>query len=229
MARTGAMLVLFTNATAILDYALTGLCVLPLRDDVFDRADKILGLAWLPMYLAVVGTGWLNGAANLIYLSLGPELIFLLLLLEGLGRHGDAAALRTWFFTSALITIFIGILLPAAGPFALYHLKVAGATPYVAQMAALRDGAMRVIDLSDAQGLVIFPSFHAALAAICGCAAWRLRWLAWPFALLNAVIIAASPAIGGHYYVDIAAGLVVALCVLPAGRWGDVKRTVTVP
>ncbi len=81
-------------------------------------------------------------------------------------------------------------------------------TDYVAQMAALRDGALRVIDLGDVQGLVVFPSFHAALAVICAAVAQE-RWIVpvWGF---NLLIVAASPAIGGHYFVDILAGILLA-------------------
>jgi membrane-associated phospholipid phosphatase len=97
---------------------------------------------------------------------------------------------------------------PAVGAFVFFDLPVAKVTDYVAQMAALRDGALRVIDLGDVQGLVVFPSFHAALAVICAAVA-QGRWIVpvWGF---NLLIVAASPAIGGHYFVDILAGILLA-------------------
>ena len=216
MASSGCLLVLFTNAAAILNYILAGLLPLPLWDQRFDAADRALGLDWLSMYHWIGAHPAIDTGSNIVYLALGPEFLILLLVLDGLGRSRDATALRRYFTTSALVTVFSGILMPAAGAFVFYHLPIAHTTACVIQVAALRDGSLRLIDLSNAQGLVAFPSFHAALAVICAYAARSLRYLALPAALLNVLIIGSAPAIGGHYYIDIFAGLVLAAIVITA-------------
>jgi membrane-associated phospholipid phosphatase len=71
----------------------------------------------------------------------------------------------------------------------------------------LRDGSLRLIDLAHAEGLVSFPSFHACLAVVCAAAARGLGPARFVFYLLNLLIVIASPMIGGHYFVDIFAGL----------------------
>jgi membrane-associated phospholipid phosphatase len=154
---------------------------------------------------------------------LGLELIILLLLLEGLGRHEGAVELRHGFFISALATIIIGLLMPAAGPFAYYHLPVAGQTAYVVQFAALRDGAMRVIDLSNAQGLISFPSFHTTLAVLCAYAARTVRVIFWPVLVLNVLIIGTAPVNGGHYFVDVIAGFALAVVVIYLRQYAGLR------
>ena len=57
---------------------------------------------------------------------------------------------------------------------------------------------------------MVFPSFHAALAVLCACAAWPLRILKYPLLALNLLIILSSPAMGAHYFVDIIAGIILA-------------------
>ncbi len=214
MAHTGCLVILFTNAAALLNYLLDALTRLPLWDQKFDALDRAMGLDWLGMYNWVTAHPHLYAASNVIYGLLGAELVILLLLLEGLGQHQRAVALRHGFCISALATIILGVLMPAAGPFAFYHLPGADQTPYVVQFAALRDGTMHMIDLSNAQGLISFPSFHATLAVLCAYAVYTVRYLAWPAVVLNMLIVCTAPVIGGHYFADIFAGLALAAAVI---------------
>ncbi len=137
-------------------------------------------------------------------------MLLLLVALELLCHYNQARAFLLWFIVSGIATIGIGIVIPGAGAFVHYHLPVASTTGYVSQWADLRNGTLRTINPFDNQGLVVFPSFHAALAVLCACAAWPLRILKFPLLALNLLIIFASPAIGGHYFVDIIAGIVLA-------------------
>jgi hypothetical protein len=57
---------------------------------------------------------------------------------------------------------------------------------------------------------VVFPSFHATLAVLCAYAARPLRILKIPLLALNLHIILSSPAEGGHYFIDIIAGIILA-------------------
>ena len=223
MAHTGCLIILFTNAAALFNYLLDALAPLPLWDHRFDALDHAMGLDWLGMYNWVTARPWLDAASNLIYSMLGAELVILLLLLEGLGQHQRAVALRHGFFVSAIATILLGVLMPAAGPFAFYRLPGADQTPYVMQFAALRHGTMHMIDLSNAQGLISFPSFHATLAALCAYAVRTVRGLAWPALVLNILITCTAPVIGGHYFVDIFGGLAVAAAVLALLRYARAR------
>ena len=83
----------------------------------------------------------------------------------------------------------------------------------------IRDGSMRALDLDAMTGIVTFPSFHAASAVIYLWALWPVKLLR-PIALIaNLLMIAATPAVGGHYFVDVVAGLALAAAsIAVAGR-----------
>jgi membrane-associated phospholipid phosphatase len=208
--RTVLALVLFTNAAIILSFILTGILPLPRWDRALATADHALGPNWLDMYQWLTRHPAIEATAHTVYMSLCPETLMLFFALELLGHHNQARAFRLWFMVSAIATVGIGILIPAAGAFVYYHLPVASTTGYVSQWADLRDGTLRTINPFDNQGLVVFPSFHACLAVLCIFAARPLRILKIPLLALNLLIILSSPAMGGHYFIDIIAGIILA-------------------
>lgn len=59
-------------------------------------------------------------------------------------------------------------------------------------------------------GMIAFPSFHVAWAALTVYAAAGDRRVLWPVAALNAVVIASTALLGWHYLVDLPAGLALA-------------------
>jgi PAP2 superfamily. len=122
------------------------------------------------------------------------------------------------FVLTALVTIGVGVWLPAAGAFVHDHLPIAAHTGYVAQMQALRDGTLLRIDLRHAEGLVVFPSFHAALALLLAWGASGLRRLRWGFWIWSGAIVLVTPSEGGHYFVDVFAGVALAILVILAVR-----------
>jgi membrane-associated phospholipid phosphatase len=208
--RTVLTLVLFTDAAVILNFILTGILPLPAWDEALATADHALGLNWLDLYQWLTRHPAIEASARTVYLSLGPEMLILLFALELLGHHKQARAFLRWFMVSAIATVGIGILFPAAGAFVYYHLPVASTIGYVSQWADLRNGTLRTINPLDNQGLVVFPSFHTALAVLCAYAAWSLRILKYPLLALNLLVILSSPFEGGHYFIDIIAGIVLA-------------------
>jgi membrane-associated phospholipid phosphatase len=230
LARTGLMLALFTNAAAILSFILTGLLPLPTWDGALATADHVLGLNWLDMYQWLTRHPTIEAGAHTVYGSLGAEMIILLVALELLGHHNQARAFLLWFMVSAIATVSIGILMPAAGAFVYYHLPEASSTGYVAQWTSLRNGTLHTFNPFEVQGLVVFPSFHAALAVLCAYVARSLRILKIPLLALNLLIILSSPAEGGHYFIDIIAGIILAAFTvsLPgyifSGRWRLTKN-----
>ncbi|MGH6936148.1 MAG: phosphatase PAP2 family protein, partial [Methylocella sp.] len=210
LARTGLALVLFTNAASILSYILTGTLPLPRWDVALATADHALGLNWLDMYQWLARHPAIEAGAHVAYWSLGPEMLILLFALELLGHHNQARAFVLWIMVSAIATVGIAILIPAAGPYVYYHLPVAPGNIYVSQMAGLRDGTLRTINPLYTEGLVVFPSFHATLAVLCACAARPLRILKIPSLALSLLIILSAPVEGAHYFIDIIAGIILA-------------------
>ena len=213
---SGLRYVAFTNTATVLSYLLTGLVVLPRIDNVLVGADHLLGLHWLTAYQWLHARPTLAPVARLIYLSLSAELIVLILLLDGLALKHRARGLFRSFVALACLTIVIGVLLPATGAYVHYHLPIAADTGYVAQMQALRDGSLRTIDLTQAEGLVVFPSFHASLALLLAWSAAPLRRLRWAFWTWSGFILLVTPAEGGHYFIDVLAGMLLTALVVMA-------------
>jgi len=73
------------------------------------------------------------------------------------------------------------------------------------------------ISQADAQGLVSLPSFHTALGVLF-CLTLRHSRLGWPCLLLNLLMIASTPVMGGHYLVDLLAGALLPLGLFALGR-----------
>ena len=114
---------------------------------------------------------------------------------------------------AVLLTLTIGLsaLFPARGPFLLQPLPPevrallpSGAGDFYRELfEAIRDGRMRLISMDIIEGVVVFPSFHTAMALMIAHAVSKTRGLAivgWVYAVL--VMISTIP-FGGHYLADV--------------------------
>ena len=83
----------------------------------------------------------------------------------------------------------------------------------LADFNALRNGTMTALRLDQMQGIIAFPSYHAGLSTVMLWGFWigRVAWLRWPGMLLAMLTIVATPVDGGHYFVDVFAGLAIAV------------------
>src|SRR5262249_54091245 len=123
------------------------------------------------------------------------------------------------FAITCLLTGIAMTLVPAAGAYPYYHptadqFSVYGlnaGTWHYKTLVALRTDATFVLDFSDAQGLVTFPSFHTALAVITTFVMRVSRILAAPIAILNCIVIVGTITEGGHHLIDVIAGGLIAV------------------
>jgi hypothetical protein len=133
----------------------------------------------------------------------------------------------TFAFAMALIvTTAVSALVPAIGVFQQIGLDPTSFTnidprAYLSQMRDLgpvREGALRQLDLLNLTGIVTFPSFHACSAVLYAWALWPVWW-ARPVAILaNGAMLASTPVDGGHYFIDVFAGIAVAVLAIAAVR-----------
>jgi membrane-associated phospholipid phosphatase len=80
----------------------------------------------------------------------------------------------------------------------------------VHEVPALRDGSLRLLDVFRLGPVLTFPSFHAVYAILFIWSTWPVRWLR-PFALLlNGTMLVSTPVGGGHYFIDVTTGMVIA-------------------
>jgi hypothetical protein len=133
----------------------------------------------------------------------------------------------TLAFALALIaTTVVSALVPAYGvyqqigldPAALEHLDARAYLDTVRDLAPVRAGTLRHLDLFALAGIVTFPSFHASSAALYAWAFWPVRWMQ-PVALIaNGAMMASTPIDGGHYFIDLIAGVAIAVLAIVVSR-----------
>lgn len=127
----------------------------------------------------------------------------------------------TWVFALS-VTMIISAAYPAAGAFkhfSISHADVAAIHSNVGWSAipvieGLRAGTITAVDWTNLEGLVSFPSFHAAAAVILARFYWDFATLRWPFVGLNVLMAIAAVPCGGHYFVDVLGGLCTAALAL---------------
>jgi len=133
----------------------------------------------------------------------------------------------TLAFAIALVTTtVISTLVPAMGTFDLFNYmpdpNIITLSAYLDQLHDLplvRDGSLRIIDFDKLTGIVTFPSFHAAAAVLYLWAFWPVRWIG-PIALVaNIAMLLATPICGGHYFIDVFAGIAIAMAAIVTARW----------
>ena len=124
------------------------------------------------------------------------------------------------FFLTAVACTAMGLFFPALGAVATFLPDTFDFTAFpsvpglwaVESMEALRSGDALTLDVDRLPGLVTFPSFHTASGIILMASFRRTRFFL-PVCAYAAVMISATPIFGGHYFIDLLGGALVALCV----------------
>jgi membrane-associated phospholipid phosphatase len=193
-----------------------------LWDHAFRAWDLALGFDARPFFAFLEARPLLAALNKAMYHSLIPQLVTALLALAWFGKTYEMRILMFASIASGLAAVLLSAAFPGMGnlydPADYPNLGSSAAWIHRGDIAGLRDGTLRVLDLGSMQGIVTFPSYHAALATIY-IAAFRsvpvLRWVGGGWALLTLV---STPAGGGHYLVDVIAGVALALAALKAAR-----------
>lgn len=227
-----AQIIAFSACAAVLSYAVAATGG-PFWDENFQTLDQSLGLDWLAYLNIFNDHPQISFVLSEAYQSLMPQMIFLIIAL-GLGGHVHAIPEFVLAFVIAgLITVLLSGLMPAEAMFAhldlkpddFSELKPAAAYVHVAPLSGLRNGTLRSVSLDHLEGIITFPSFHAVLGVMFIRYFWINRITRWPSLALNAMLIAATPIDGGHYFVDVGAGAVIAIfAIATASRVGRSSR-----
>ena len=192
----------------------------PFADDWLAAADKMLGLDWLSYYRLLDGNPLLWTTMEAAYTSIVyqmPALIAILCITNQIGR------LYVFFAAQILClmsVIAVAILTPANGPYLHYGAAEASLIHAVAESPVevfkaidwLRHGPYT--SSADLPPLITFPSFHACCGILYLWAVWQTRYIRWVGLILNVLLIAATPIIGSHYFVDVIAGISLAIACL---------------
>lgn len=213
-----AQIVLITALMTPLTYV-AGAMNFPLQDANLLAIDRALGLDW-DAYMNYVNerpvlASWLGYG----YTMIRWPIFAIPAVLAAVYRFERLQEFIFAFSIALIVTTLISIFVPAIGayqhvgidPATLKNLDLRAYTDFLRDFAPVRDGAMRTLDLLNLSGIVYFPSFHAGSAILYAWALWPVRWIR-PFAVLaNAAMIAATPVNGAHYFVDVIAGIALAV------------------
>jgi hypothetical protein len=189
-----------------------------LKDATLASVDELFYLDWPSMLRWVDAHRAIAIVSYYGYASIIPQAIGAVILLSLLGEYRRLLTLVLAFQISALSCAAIAALLPAVGEYAYRKINPAHefqwlpsiATSYVTEVMQLRTHTP-IIDLDKLYGVITFPSFHASLGILLLWAFWKTPVVRWIAFLLNGTLILATPIFGGHYFVDVAAGILVAL------------------
>jgi hypothetical protein len=220
-----AQIVAFAAVGAPFSYIAASLD-LPLRDAWFDSADRAHGLDWTALLNWMDAHASLHPLFSIIYLSLLPQTVIVVLALALAGRLAWMRVFVLAFMIAAIVTIVIAALVPAQGVWGFYKLSPAAYPDIVPAtqeyhlpiFLGLRDGSFRELMAMGSQGIVTFPSLHAALALILTVGLWPIPVLRWIGAAINTLMLVSIPVDGGHYFIDVPAGLAIAVLALMAAR-----------
>jgi membrane-associated phospholipid phosphatase len=191
---------------------------MPLQDQWLRSLDEALGLDW-PAYVAFVhGHPVLATWIDFGYTMIKWPLFIIPVALAAGHRYLRLQQYTLAFLLALIVATVVSAFVPALGAYHEFgfsikdfpHFKPGAFESHLVDFPLIRDGTMRALSLDTMTGIVTFPSFHAASAAIYLWALWPVRLLR-PIAILaNVAMIAATPTVGGHYFVDIIAGLALA-------------------
>ncbi|MGF6726291.1 membrane-associated phospholipid phosphatase [Paraburkholderia sp. GAS41] len=212
-ARWMIALAVFCMAASILS-RLSVAAAFPLIDPQLARIDETVGFDWLAWYHWVQQHPTLFFILNLAYGSGLAQTIVVPLVLGLNGARLELAEHMMRFMLATVICLVVATLFPAASAFLHFHIADPGTSSAVSTFFPIRNGTLRVIDLSDQQGLVSMPSMHTAMAILFAYALRRIPVFAYVAAMLNAVMIVSTPTHGGHYLIDVVAGALLAVLTI---------------
>lgn len=216
-----AKLIAFSALPTLLSYAVAA-NDRPTWDHTFLLWDQTLGLDWFDYLNFIQSYPILKVVCRVAYQSV---IIQTFVAVGVLGLHGNLKRAEEFVLSYAiagLIAIAASGLMPAIAMFV--HIgsddgftQVVNA-PFVATIKALRDGSLTNITLEQMDGVITFPSFHTALGVIFGYSFWVLRKWRWIGVAINVALIAGTPINGGHYFVDVLAGVAVGIIAIWLAR-----------
>jgi hypothetical protein len=190
---------------------------LPLQDARLLAFDRAIGFDFRAFVAFVNDRSWLIVTLAHGYRSIAWPVLLITVLLPLAGHHLHASKYVLVFLISLIATTVISMCVPAIGTYGAIGLVPSDYPNFVPQgyydtlrdLPLLRDGSLRTLDLTQLGGVVTFPSFHAAAAVIYIWALWPVRWVRWLGLVSNSAMLVSTPIGGGHFLVDVIAGIVV--------------------
>lgn len=202
--------VLFTTSFTILMYCCAAMNA-PLVDQQLRSIDLFLGVDIAAIKAWCDAQPTLQLVLTIAYNSMILQTAMVVIVLGFTERRMDLENFVLQFMATTLVSAVCFALLPAESTCGTYGYAPSEAQQlFLNDLHAIRSGQQTVISLTNAQGLITIPSYHTTWAILL---AWSLRNVAWfryPVLLLNVAVVAATMALGWHYFIDIITGALLA-------------------
>jgi membrane-associated phospholipid phosphatase len=218
----GCLIAMFVSSVPILTWTYGAMNLnLPLADVELVGMDEALGFDWRAFIGFVDSRPMLARLLADAYSSFFVQLLFLPILLALFRREQRAFAMIFAYYLLCAVSALVSIWYPALGTYVVYGVEADSLANintkfgyfFLEQFHAIREAGPFVLRLDESAGIVTFPSVHAGVAALCAWAAWDVKWLRYPFALLNVAMAASAISHANHYLADVIAGVAIAgLC-----------------
>ena len=215
---SAAQIITFASVAAPLSYVAAS-AAFPLWDANLAAFDHHLGFDWMAWLAVMNATPLLHTILAAAYGSFAVQTTAIVVTLA---IAGHALRLRIFilsFMLTTLLTLAISTVMPAQGVWGYLHLSELD-SPVIVPITrdlplpvffGLREGTLRHLVAEGAEGIISFPSLHAALGLLFIFALWPVKYIGGLSVLLNLAMIAATPVDGSHYFSDVAAGLTIAI------------------
>ena len=226
MLGTVAQVIMVTAIVGPLSYVVAAVGW-PLQDHALAAIDHAIGFDAKAVILFVNDNPTLAGALLFGYVMIKLPLLTISIVLAATRRFARLQQFVMALTIALAVTILISILVPAIGNY-----QLLGLTPQDVpnvnihaflhgqrDIPAVRDGSLRNLELFKLAGIVTFPSFHTASAVLYAWAFAPVRVFGPAALVVNALMIASTPVIGGHYLVDVIAGIALAIGAIVAAQW----------
>jgi hypothetical protein len=200
---------------------------LPFTDQILAAADHFIGFDWLTLLKLFDRFPQFDLILRFAYQSIFAQIALIVVTLALTRQTERLYRFLTVTNLALLTTCIVSVFFPALGPYELLGLTAAD-HPNISLISAARTTDtilwLRAATFTDpvpsfALGLIWFPSFHAATAAIYTWATWRTPIIRWISLALNALMLIATPIHGSHYLVDLFAGFAVAAASIAVTAW----------
>ena len=204
---------------------------LPDWDATFSSMDRLVGLDWPVLMMAVAHNETVDSAGIWVYSHTAQQMLFALVVLYATWNYDRLDTVLKLLLLAGFSALIGGVLFPAAGAYHHFGITRAGAEFLAASpgfdhpphFLALRSGQLHEFP-EQWQGLVQFPSFHTLYTLIAAYGVWNIRFIGPVSAMFSVLVVLTTVPIGGHYLIDLFA----AVGIFAAGVWmfdGKVNST----
>jgi hypothetical protein len=198
----------------------------PMQDELFARIDHALGLQWPGYFTFLTSSDRTISGALFAYSMIQWPVFAIPVALSFARKYRRLQEFTLALALALIVTTAISAIVPANGIYDAQMLTASDAPfrspAYLMQLhdvPLIRDGSLRELDLMNLAGIVAFPSFHATSAVLFLWAMWAVWWMRPIAAVTMGAMLFVTPFVGGHYFIDIIAGIAVAIGAIAAARW----------